>query len=253
MRKQSAGLGNEEPTGPRIDSQSTSYILNPSADLAATESTFFPYVTSLPNTSTNPTQIIHRAPTSSEFQAALSSSSLLLYFGHGSGGQYIRSRTIQKLDHCAVALLLGCSSATLIEEGEYEPHGVVNSYLVAGAPAVIGTLWDVTDKDIDRWSLDCLERWGLFEEKKTPILESPTKKSRGKGKARVLENGMTPGRMKSRPRTLEENGDAQGLRGVEARGKVSLDHAVALAREKCLMKYLNGAAPVVYGIPVYLS
>ena len=118
---------------------------------------------------------------------------------------------------------------------------------------MVGTLWDVTDKDIDRWSLDCLERWGLFEEDKRPIMESPTKKLRGRGKAKVLENGMTPGRTKNKPRSLEESGNTEWLRGVEARGKVSLDRAVALARDKCLMKYLNGAAPVVYGIPVYLS
>ena len=140
-----------------------------------------------------------------------------------------------------------------MEEGEYEPHGIVNSYLVAGAPAVVGTLWDVTDKDIDRWSMDCLERWGLFEEEKRPVMESPTKKSKGKGKVRALESGMTPGRVKSKPRSLEESSGVEGLRGPEARGKVSLNQAVALARDKCLMKYLNGAAPVVYGIPVYLS
>ena len=130
---------------------------------------------------------------------------------------------------------------------------MVNSYLAAGAPAVVGTLWDVTDKDIDRWSLDCLERWGLFEEEKRPLQESPTKKSRGRGKEKALDVGMTLRRTKGKLKSLEEGENAEGLRGGEAKGKVSLDQAVALARDKCLMKYLNGAAPVVYGIPVYLS
>ena len=134
---------------------------------------------------------------------------------------------------------------------------MINSYLAAGAPAVVGTLWDVTDKDIDRWSLDCLKRWGLFEEeeKGRPLPESPTKKPRGRGKGKkALDVGTTTQRRtKSKLRSLDDGGDAEELRGGETKGKVSLDQAAALARDKCLMKYLNGAAPVVYGIPVYLS
>ena len=34
--------------------------------------------------------------------------------------------------------------------------------------------------------------------------------------------------------------------------KVSVVRAVARARESCKLKYLTGAAPVVYGIPFYL-
>ena len=32
---------------------------------------------------------------------------------------------------------------------------------------------------------------------------------------------------------------------------LSLPAAVAFARTKCNLKYLNGAAPVVYGLPVF--
>ena len=34
---------------------------------------------------------------------------------------------------------------------------------------------------------------------------------------------------------------------------VSLVKAASIAREKCEMKFLNGAAPVIYGIPCYLK
>jgi separase len=34
---------------------------------------------------------------------------------------------------------------------------------------------------------------------------------------------------------------------------MALDEAVAKAREVCQLRYLNGAAPVVYGIPVSLG
>ena len=36
-------------------------------------------------------------------------------------------------------------------------------------------------------------------------------------------------------------------------GKQSLVEAVNRSRSACYLRYLNGAAPVVYGIPVYLG
>ncbi|MCJ1354568.1 MAG: hypothetical protein MMC33_004557 [Icmadophila ericetorum] len=229
-----------------VNGNNSAYILNPSTDLVKTQDTFYSHVSRL---STSATNIIGRAPTEPEFQSLLSTNDILLYFGHGSGGQYIRSRKIRTLDKCAVALLMGCSSAKLIEEGQFEPWGMVNDYLVGGSPAVVGTLWDVTDKDIDRWGMECLVRWGLFkdeqdqknsgkkkekEEVKTEVGDgSPVKKSRVKGKAMA--------------KALEMESV------VLVQEKVSLDQAVALGREKCILKYLNGAAPVMYGVPVSLS
>lgn len=35
-------------------------------------------------------------------------------------------------------------------------------------------------------------------------------------------------------------------------GETSIVAAVALSRDVCKLKYLTGAAPVVYGIPFYL-
>ena len=35
-------------------------------------------------------------------------------------------------------------------------------------------------------------------------------------------------------------------------GRMSVVKAVARARESCKLKYMTGAAPVVYGIPFYL-
>ena len=34
---------------------------------------------------------------------------------------------------------------------------------------------------------------------------------------------------------------------------ISLVKAASIAREKCKLKFLNGAAPVIYGIPCYLK
>ena len=63
------------------------------------------------------------------------------------------------------------------------------------SPTVVGNLWDVTDRDIDKFTTNLLRLW--FKE--------------------------TP----------------------------SLTQCVVESRDVCNMKYINGAAPVVYGMPVY--
>ena len=56
---------------------------------------------------------------------------------------------------------MGCSSGRLngwdskheitgLTQTYYEPSGIAMSYLYAGSPCVVGNLWDVTDRDIDR-------------------------------------------------------------------------------------------------------
>ena len=57
---------------------------------------------------------------------------------------------------------MGCSSGRMIECGEFEPYGVPWNYVHAHAPAVVGTLWDVTDKDIDRFAMKTFTEWGLL-------------------------------------------------------------------------------------------
>ncbi|EAQ89037.1 hypothetical protein CHGG_05656 [Chaetomium globosum CBS 148.51] len=138
------------------------YILNPSGDLTSTQSTFAqPLATHLPSQTWK--NITGRAPTEDEFAHALTASHMLLYFGHGSGAQYIRARTIRRLDRCrAAVLLMGCSSAALADHGDFEPSGPVWNYMMAGCPAVVGTLWDVTDRDVDRFAGGVVEEWGVL-------------------------------------------------------------------------------------------
>jgi separase len=54
---------------------------------------------------------------------------------------------------------MGCSSGTLHCKGAYAPQGAPLSYLFAGSPSVIANLWDVSDKDIDRFSKALLSSW----------------------------------------------------------------------------------------------
>ena len=102
--------------------------------------------------------------------------SLFLYCGHGGGeGCFPRSEIEKRFKdrtcHSTV-LLFGCSSGRLSSGGgaargvgrgwkvmEYEPDGVASSYLAAGAPCVLGNLWDVSDRDIDRLCVEFMEQW----------------------------------------------------------------------------------------------
>jgi len=78
------------------------------------------------------------------------------------------------------------------------------------SPTLVANLWDVTDKDIDKFSQSVFDKLAL----------------NGKGVTSTSEN---------HPRKM-----------------TSLVTAVAESRDSCKLKYLTGAAPVVYGIPFYL-
>ncbi len=225
-QQQQRGGAKSANEGWQVDRDSGACVLNPAGDLIATQAKFEqPLQDMLGWEST-----VGRVPTEDEMKAFLERRDVFLYFGHGSGCQYIRSRTIKQLDKCSVALLMGCSSGALTEAGEFEPYGTPINYMHAGCPALLATLWDVTDKDIDRFSYTVLEKWGLFREHQTEVPGSPVKRgARQKGKSKVA---------------MVKNVPSESL---------SLDQAVARGRDSCILKYLNGAAPVVYGVPVFLS
>ncbi|CAM9133038.1 unnamed protein product [Choristocarpus tenellus] len=82
---------------------------------------------------------------------------LFVYCGHGAGELLVDREAVAGLPRCAAAILMGCSSGRLKGYGEFEPSGMVSGYLVGGSPAVVSNLWDVTDKDIDRFSMALLE------------------------------------------------------------------------------------------------
>ncbi|KAG7121695.1 Separin like protein [Verticillium longisporum] len=210
-----AVAGEKTPAGHTISAKKGTYILNPGSDLPNTLGTFQKPLSTLDATWSS---VVSRTPSEAEFEAALRDSDVLLYFGHGSGAQYIRSKTIRRLDKCrAAALLMGCSSASLTEAGEFEVHGPVWNYMMAGCPAVVGTLWDVTDRDIDRFAGRLFEEWGLMVRGSFPV----DKWSAG-------------------PANL----DVVATRSVV--------EAVVKARDAVRFRYLTAGAVCVYGIPVYV-
>ena len=269
----------------------TSYILNPSGDLSHTEKVLSAPLKTLPPNPNCPTPCLTgRAPSEQDFESLLTQSNILLYFGHGSGAQYIRTRTVKRLSRCASAVwLMGCSSGAVTENGEFEPHGSVLGYLAAGwssadgelrdidaqlresdleeeeeeemgeareagqnedprpCMAVCATLWDVTDKDIDRFSVRLGEEWGLWPEVGGERANAVTA-------GKVAKSSKTPRKM-GRGRVNAKNESEVEVRAGDAQRRKgrSLVESVARSRGECYLRYLNGAAPVVYGVPVWLD
>ncbi|KAH7313401.1 peptidase family C50-domain-containing protein [Stachybotrys elegans] len=224
----------QSPAGHYVSPGSGTYILNPSSDLKNTQAFFQPTFRTLKSW----TSIINRAPEEAEFEQALTESDIVLYFGHGSGAQYVRGKTIRRLEKCQPAtFLMGCSSAALTAAGDFECYGPVWNYMMAGCPAVVGTLWDVTDRDIDRFAGRAFEEWGLFP--------SGTFKEAAKGK------GKGKGRTRSPAESEDEDADSSQAENIVG-GDRSLGAAIARARSACRFKYLNAAAVVLYGIPAYI-
>jgi separase len=262
------------------------YILNPSKDLTATETMLGPSLSRLQSSENKWTSIIRRAPSEDEFVSALTTSAITLYFGHGAGAQYIRTRAVRRLERCSeVVWLMGCSSGAATEYDALEPFIVPLAYLVAGqgpsnspsgamspteasantgdrernkCMAVVATLWDVTDKDIDRFSLAIGEEWGLWDaapEMTGLPAKTPKKREAVAVYSTPQRQPKTPKTPKVRPMATETRTPARSR--SRARDGVhrqqSLIDAVARSRDACYLRYLNGAAPVVYGVPVYLE
>lgn len=249
--------------GHHVSADNGTCILNPSGDLKTTLDMFEgPLSSSL---SDSWKRIHNKPPTEAEFENTLASNDILLYMGHGGGAQYIRNRQIRRLEKCrATALLMGCSSASLTDVGDFEVYGLVWSYMLAGCPAVVGTLWDVTDKDIDLYTARLYEEWGLV--RRGAFQASLKKDGKAFGKAVLTADDSTAAgttkhkkeRSSSRKRAPPgpspvDSGD--GSDTAYEYGDASLPEAVARARNAgvCKFKYLNAGAVCVYGIPVYVD
>jgi separase len=263
-----------------VSRKTGTFILNPSSDLASTQTALLPALSKVAAADgADWSSFVNRAPSESDFKTTLENSAMTLYFGHGAGSQYIRPRTIKKLEKCSeVVWLMGCSSGAVTEYGELEPQAVPLAYLSAGdktspstggekAPenskclSVVATLWDVTDKDIDRFSLTVGEEWGLWSPAAEPTkLSSKTPKKRERLVVAPTTPQKAPKTPKKTPRMPKTPGGAKTPARNRSRSavrdksvKLSLAGAVARSRDACYLRYLNGAAPVVYGVPVYLG
>lgn len=156
--------------------EQTSYILDPESNLSGTKERLLPFLDSLNEKyGAHWKSVVGEIP-SSEFmnQGLTAIDGLLLYFGHSGGQQYFSRERIRDMSRMtqgslASVILMGCSSGKLESVNtkhstskeklpiHYEPEGIALSYLIEGAPCVVGNLWDVTDRDIDRYAMSLLD------------------------------------------------------------------------------------------------
>ncbi|EIW70220.1 hypothetical protein TREMEDRAFT_29861 [Tremella mesenterica DSM 1558] len=153
-----------------------------------------------------------RPPTELEYTTALKENDLVLYFGHGGAEQYVRSKAIAHLPKCASVMLWGCSSGELRDAGDLDRYGTPWDYVMGGCPSLVANLWDVTDKEIDHLSTSVFQRLHL-----NPSHVSTSRKP-----------ALIP------------------------LAQISNVQAVNSARDDCKLCYLTGAAPVVYGVPIWV-
>lgn len=139
-----------------VDTRSTFYVLNPSGDLKKTQQAFEQWFKSEDTWE----GLINEEPQPEQITNALQEHDIFIYMGHNAGEKFCKPDQIRTLDSISrVALLMGCSSGMLKDHGEYEPSGTVQSYIVAGSSCIVANLWNVTDKDCDRFSHNLIMNW----------------------------------------------------------------------------------------------
>ncbi|CUM67294.1 uncharacterized protein PRCAT00004987001 [Priceomyces carsonii] len=185
------------------DKSNVYYVLNPGGDLRRTEENFKPLFSEMKNWE----GISGSGPDEMELMNKLMNKDLFIYLGHGGCEHYLRVSTLYKAclperRRLPPSLLIGCSSGTVKSNGYLESTGNIYNWLTCGTPMMLVNLWDVTDKDIDMFTLSVFAKWGLL----APL-----------------------------------------------DGPKNICEAVSESRDRCNLTYLNGAAPVVYGLPLRLQ
>ncbi|KAL4588484.1 hypothetical protein LXL04_001375 [Taraxacum kok-saghyz] len=230
----------KEKDFPMIDPLDAYYLLNPGGDLPTTQSNFQNWFKDQNLQGTSGT-----SPTVDELTTALKSHDLFMYFGHGSGVQYIPGDEIQKLDGCAATLLMGCSSGSLSLNGSYTPKGAPLYYLFAGSPIIVANLWEVTDKDIDRFGKAVLDAWIKTRSATSDTCAQCTEEVAERLKNMKIDVDKRKGKKKILRKKSDECCDSS--RWCKHRPKIG--SFMGQAREACTLPFLIGASPVCYGVP----
>jgi hypothetical protein len=201
------------PRGSALSLHKCWYAIDPEDNLPGTRKTMDSFLAPF-STRWGWRGVVGHIPKGDTVKSYHEANDLFIYCGHGAGEKLCDAYCLKKY-HTPSALLWGCSSGRLVTKGVHDPTGAILSYLFGGAPWAVGNLWDVTDKDIDRLSIECMES----------IFGTSTGSDKGKG-----DNGLNP------PDAPVPT--AEGLKR---------------SRSVCKMAQLVGYAPVMYGLPAGIS
>ena len=171
-----------------INADTATYVLDPESNLPATRKRIDAALRSFSVSSGSMWEGVVGTHPSREFmtRGLTQNNGLFLYYGHGGTQMFFSPSDLQEMLEAdengstrrlqSSVILMGCSSGKLesvIREGHgtleeqflaYLPEGMAISYLAAGAPCVVGNLWDVTDCEIDRFAIKSLEFFLAHEE-----------------------------------------------------------------------------------------
>eukprot|EP00058_Branchiostoma_floridae_P022137 XP_002607627.1 hypothetical protein BRAFLDRAFT_123958 [Branchiostoma floridae] len=137
-----------------VDQNNTYYVLNPRNDLPSTQASFQEDFKKR-----GWSGVVGVSPTTDQYIRALTDHDMFVYCGHGAGQVYLKGDEIQKITTRATTLLMGCGSGRLFVEGSTEARGMALNYILSGCPSIVANLWDVTDRDIDRFLQALLKSW----------------------------------------------------------------------------------------------
>ncbi|KAJ1610718.1 separin (caspase fold protease) [Cryptosporidium canis] len=146
------------------------YCINPTGDLEETEKTVLPFIrrlfgskcSGISNSIPNATSIMNNI--------SIDKSNLYLFCGHQAGEKFMQGEEFERgiatecLDsdehfHLPPSLLIGCSSSKIRSYGSNNIFFTPMHYIIGGSPFVLGALWDVTDQDIDRFTMSIFDNW----------------------------------------------------------------------------------------------
>lgn len=127
------------------------YLLDPSNNLQNTRSTIFEYLNSKNFQKGFLKGIVGRSLEPEEVRL-LHKNELFMYFGHGTGKKHFDvPDEMPKL-----LFLFGCSSCRLLHTENFKANGFCLKHFKKKR-ILLGNLWDVTDKDLDKFTVAFLE------------------------------------------------------------------------------------------------
>lgn len=147
---------------------------------------------------------------------------------------------------------MGCSSGTLFCKGCYAPQGVPLSYLFAGSPAIIANLWDVSDKDIDRFGKAILNSWLNDEAVAVSDCSRCSELAKEFGCMKIGEDNDNARKTRRKGHRGKKSQQSRESNKCHACGRQRIASYMSRAREACKLPLLIGASPVCYGLPTFV-